>query len=307
MSRSSGIRRRAPVIIGIFVAVIAAAAIILIALLAVSRMTSPASVSIPTVAMLPSPTTEAATIIPTVTISPPTAAQPAGRPTLPPTWTVTDTPIPSLTPTIAPTGTILPSEEAEITPFPTLSPALLANTYWEGDGTLSMWDLQFPDGSFPRFTVFPVNFWVGTFGDITMYGMHEEAIQNAIEQINQVVPIQRVQNRAFAHITLWLMSDTEFDEHASCDDIDLTVGCTAPTYTDVGIMLVVVWLRVNDDCFAETLLHELTHALGIGVHSPYPEDIMYFQQTCGEPRYSARDLATLRALYSAPAYNPHGS
>lgn len=245
--------------------------------------------SLPATKTLPTATADAA-------ITPPTSDF---RPTLPPTWTPTDTPLPhaSLTPT--PTA-ILP------TPHSTLDPELLANTYWDGDGHGSMWEAQFPDGSYPRFTVFPVNFWVGTYGGVTLTAEHEAAITNAIREIEQVVPIRRVENRAFAHITRWLMNDAEFLRHANCELPDLTVGCSTYTHTDAGFLLVAIWLRVTDTCFASTLLHELTHGLGIQVHSPHPEDIMYAFQTCNAPRYSCRDLNTLRALYAAPPYNPRG-
>ncbi len=242
-----------------------------------------------------------ATIPPRPTKIAPATEAPASehRPTLPPTWTPTDTPPPhaSLTPT--PTA-ILP------TPHPTLDPALLTNTYWDGDGYGSMWEAQLPDGSYPRFTIFPVNFWVGAYGGVTLTAEHEAAIANAIREIEQVVPIRRVENRAFAHITLWLMNDAEFLRHANCALPNLTVGCSTYTHTDAGFLLVAIWLRVTDTCFASTLLHELTHGLGIRVHSPHREDIMYAIQTCNAPRYSRRDLDTLRALYAAPPYIPRG-
>ena len=263
--------------------------------------------AIPTVAALPSPTVEPTQIavalleqeLPSPTASPSPAATepPAGRLTLPPTWTISPTPSRTPTPTLTPT--IPPA-----TAFPTLSSQQLANTYWEGDGQHSMWDVQFPDGSFARFTILPVNLWVGAYGNVQITAEHDAAIDNAIRQISQVVPIQRVQNRAFAHITMWLMTDDEFNRNAGCNYIDMTVGCTSSMFTDVGILLNSVWMRVSDECFADTVLHELTHALGILVHSPSPSDIMYYMQTCGGPQYSQRDLNTLRALYAAPPYDP---
>ncbi len=266
----------------------------------------------PTVAQLPSVTREPKPIGPP--IGPPTGppnampilttrAAPVERATLPPTWTSSPPPTASPTPTLTPTVVGIPGDDGP-TPHNTLSPAQLADTYWDGDGELSMWDLQFPDGTFGRFTIFPINFWVGTYGGITLSEAHEQAIQNALQEINQVVPIQRVDNRIFAHMTLWLMTDAEFDRNAPCSDVDLLIGCASPTYTSAGIMLVTIWLRVADQNFASTLLHELTHGLGIAVHSPHPEDIMYAYETGQPPHYTRRDLNTLRALYSAPPYDP---
>ncbi len=50
-----------------------------------------------------------------------------------------------------------------------------------------------------------------------------------------------------------------------------------------------------------TLLHEMGHALGLGGHSPEPADVMYRRVNAkGRPELTARDRATLRALYTRP-------
>jgi len=51
-----------------------------------------------------------------------------------------------------------------------------------------------------------------------------------------------------------------------------------------------------------TVLHEMGHALGLAGHSPSPTDIMYFRGTRASEAegLSARDRATLRALYAKP-------
>ncbi len=232
--------------------------------------------------------------------APPATPTPMTRATLPPTWTITPTREPSATPT--PSATSLAATRP-----PTLSPEQLAQTYWEGDGSGSMWDYQFDDGSYMRFSVLPVNIWVGPYGGTTLTQAHETAIQEALAQVAQVVPVQRVTNRGFAHLTIWLMNDTEFERNARCSDIHLAVGCAMPIFTDVGILLNTIWLRVTDQHFATTLLHEVTHGLGVLVHSPHSTDLMYAYQTGQPPRYTARDLNTLRALYSAPAFAPRGN
>ncbi len=223
---------------------------------------------------------------------------PYQRPTMPPTWT--PVPIEVATKTPAPTTTLAP------TLFPTFSPAQLALTYWEGDGyDYTMWDAQLAENTYGRFDFFPINVWMGGYNGVVPTEEQEWAFQNALDQINQVVPITRVQGRMFAHLTIWLMSDADFRANAACGaEHDYAAACTLPTYTEAGILLVTIWLDAADGCFAETLLHEMTHGLGIVVHSPYPEDIMYYAQTCDKTRYTERDLATLRLLYSAPAFHP---
>lgn len=55
-------------------------------------------------------------------------------------------------------------------------------------------------------------------------------------------------------------------------------------------------------------LHEIGHLLGIKGHSTDPRDIMYASIQPNVPRLSARDIATVRALYQQPANitNPPG-
>ncbi|MGE0201426.1 MAG: tetratricopeptide repeat protein [Candidatus Melainabacteria bacterium] len=51
-----------------------------------------------------------------------------------------------------------------------------------------------------------------------------------------------------------------------------------------------------------TVIHELGHAIGLKGHSPYPEDIMYYaSNNRPNPQLSARDKATIRALYKFEA------
>jgi|GEM_PF-3748999 len=223
---------------------------------------------------------------------------PYQRPTMPPTWT--PIPVEVATKTPAPTATLAP------TLFPTFSPAQLALTYWEGDGyDYTMWDAQLAENAYGRFDLFPINVWMGGYNGVVPTEEQEWALQNALDQINQVVPITRVQQRLFAHLTIWLMNNADFRANAACGaDHDYAAACALPTYTEAGILLVTIWLDAADGCFTETLLHEMTHGLGIVVHSPYPEDIMYYAQTCDKTNYTERDLATLRLLYSAPAFHP---
>jgi len=50
------------------------------------------------------------------------------------------------------------------------------------------------------------------------------------------------------------------------------------------------------------ILHELGHAVGLWGHSPYPEDVMYFEATAQKP--TQRDVATLKKVYSTPLDMP---
>lgn len=56
------------------------------------------------------------------------------------------------------------------------------------------------------------------------------------------------------------------------------------------------------DLLYVTMLHEMGHALGLAGHSPDPGDVMFPGLSAKDPSIglSARDRATLRALYAAP-------
>lgn len=293
------------IILGIALVVLVVVAVGIVVVLALTASAAPV---IPTVAQLPSATIDTSADRPIIEATLPPTDAPLARATLPPTWTPPPTAV--LIPTATITPTLLPGQSAPGEPprtaFPTLSMAQLSNTYWDGDGSLSMWDAQFEDGTFGRFTYLPVNFWVGARG-VSITQAHEEAIVNAINEISQVVPIQRVDNRIYAHMTLWLMSDTEFEQNVGCAGPHMTIGCASFNYTEVGILLVTIWLRANTENFATTLLHELTHGLGIPVHSPHEADVMYAYDLGQPPHYTQRDLNTLRALYNAPPFDPRNN
>ncbi len=53
------------------------------------------------------------------------------------------------------------------------------------------------------------------------------------------------------------------------------------------------------DVLYGTVLHEVGHALGLGDHSPDPHDVMFSGARMGRA-LTARDRATLRALYARP-------
>lgn len=58
-------------------------------------------------------------------------------------------------------------------------------------------------------------------------------------------------------------------------------------------------LPATQACLALTLTHEIGHTLGLFVHSPHPEDIMYVNPTVARP--SERDRNTAEVLYHSPA------
>ena len=74
-----------------------------------------------------------------------------------------------------------------------------------------------------------------------------------------------------------------------------------------GVAQILVTARWGDDHVADlhdvyaTVLHEMGHALGIGGHSPDPQDIMYASASeTATTGLSERDRATLAELYARP-------
>ncbi len=74
-----------------------------------------------------------------------------------------------------------------------------------------------------------------------------------------------------------------------------------------GVSRILVTARWQDGSLADVndvydvMLHEMGHALGLTGHSPHSEDVMFAGvQADREPGLSARDRATLRALYRRP-------
>ncbi len=288
------------IFIGAILFVVAAALIVVLGLRLARQSSGP--IVIPTVAMLPSAAPITGGGLNPAPPAPAFTVTPDGRPDLPPTWT------PAPTPSITNSPSQEPATPTVNTLPPTLDPTALVDTYWEGDGYGSMWDVEMPGQTFGRFDRFPVNVCVVGFQGLPILPEQEAAINNAISEMNRVIPVQRVESRVFAHITVWMMRDTDFRQRAACGKYhDTVAACAVPNYTSIGLLLSSVWIDASDPCFEETLLHELTHALGIAVHSPDAGDIMYFQQTCGPGRYSQRDLNTLQALYSAPAFYPRAN
>ncbi len=266
------------------------------------------------------PPTEIARSTPTA--SPTLTATPL--PTLPPTWTptatptltltftpsvtpsstLTHTPLPSFTPTNFPTATAsiaftsAPTLTTQADIYPTIDPVKLSNSYWSGDGQQTMDEYKF-EGEHLRFYKFPVLVWINRAND----ALWTPALNYSINLLSPIVPIQRTDNFDAANITVYVDEPEEYYLHCP----PMTSGCASMEYDydAEGDFVPYSWVHVLATYSQPyiSVLHEMIHALGVFVHSPYPDDVMWFSEGYGDGlRLSDRDRNTLEILYALPAY-----
>jgi predicted Zn-dependent protease len=158
-------------------------------------------------------------------------------------------------------------------------------------------------GRYLRFYEFPVKVWMG--GQLS--ARWSDALEDALLEIGQVVPMERVFVENQATLVIYVMSPDEYQRWSGCPG-DLTSGCArivdfgdiagGDTYHRIYGQ---VWMNKAARNPHGTLLHEMLHAVGVMVHSPDKNDIMYPFET-DAVRMSERDLNTLRRLYANPSY-----
>lgn len=220
-------------------------------------------------------------------------------PTLPPQYTATAIP-PSFTPTVPrptrtprPTATDAPTFAAPST----ANPSNFGDTYWEGtDDGSNMETYVNRRGQYLRFYRFPVLVYVIN-GDTQA---RQNAVDGALKDINQIVPIRTTEDSDEADIVLEFIPQETLQVRCETDNA-LVVGCGTIDYFGGGFAEPIIRgtaLISTEPQFnlKSTIIHELLHALGIFSHSPNPNDIMYFQEA-GVTRMSQRDINTLRRLY----------
>lgn len=172
--------------------------------------------------------------------------------------------------------------------------------YWEGAGDTPAMSAYGQQGRFLRFTDFPIQVYM-----LPDEGW-ETALEHALLQLNEVLPIQRTTLSAQADILISVVAPEDFQAATPCLDFQ-TEGCAvirpvgqAEHFSVIGH----VWLNTASPLPPKhLLLHELIHALGLLVHSPFPDDVMYNGSDSFPILLSPRDRATLLRLYTSPAWD----
>jgi hypothetical protein len=201
-------------------------------------------------------------------------------------------------------GTLPTFSNANEPPPPTVDPAVFGETYWNGSDDSVTMERFTVNGRYRRFYDFPVKLYVsGANND-----RWQQAVANSVSEINRVVSIQLTNNRNEADIVLEIMSPRRVQ--AQCvgfSSLTRVVGCGTIEYQG-GIVEPVIEghaiVSTDTNNPTGTVLHELLHAMGVVVHSPYRTDIMYFEETTDIiTKMTYRDINTLRRLYEGvPSY-----
>lgn len=200
-------------------------------------------------------------------------------------------------------GGSFPNPNISEPPPPTVDPAEFGDTYWQGSDGVTM-ERFTVNGRYRRFYEFPVQLYVTGANN----GRWPQAVTNAVSEINQVVPIQLTSNRGEADIILEIMSPIRVQQQCvGFSSLTRVVGCGTIEYKG-GVVEPVIEghaiVSTDTNNPTGTLIHELLHAMGVVVHSPYRSDIMYFEETSDIiTKLSRRDINTLRRLYEGvPSY-----
>lgn len=184
----------------------------------------------------------------------------------------------------------------------TPNPALFGDHYWQGTGDGVTMEYLAVDGRYRRFYKFPIKLYVSG-GETQVWA---DAVYNAMQQISQVAPMVLTDNPNAADITLEILHPSQVQRRCMGFDFTRVVGCASIDYLG-GITEPVIkgqaLVATDTNNAYGTVLHELLHAVGVVVHSPNPNDIMYFEETTQLiSRLTERDLNTLKRLYASPSY-----
>lgn len=132
-----------------------------------------------------------------------------------------------------------------------------------------------------------------------------QEVASAVEDWNAYLPLQIVENPAEADIEIWHRRPPLEPGNLRASSAETRYRVFLRDLEDGGRMLshrfaIELSPTQTGKYVAAAALHELGHALGIWGHSPTETDVMYFAQVREPPPISARDINTLKRIYSQP-------
>ncbi len=146
-----------------------------------------------------------------------------------------------------------------------------------------------------------------------------KAVEQAVQEWNQYLPLQLVQQAESADIVVWRspppLQITTQSSQTSDRRPGLPVGrvrsaetrfqlYTKPALAGAPLLSHRFTITLRPDQAPLYLLaaarHELGHAIGIWGHSPASTDALYFSQVRQPPPISRRDINTLKRVYEQP-------
>lgn|GEM_PF-2787981 len=190
-------------------------------------------------------------------------------------------------------------------PAETIDPALFGDTYWTGLGDGDTMDQYTRGGGrYLRFFEFPINVYLDAPEDVVW----QRSLDSAIGQLSPYISIQQVFIETEATMSVIVLPPSDYERWSGCP-AQHTAGCASIiNFGDFAggdsehRIYGQVWVATDSYNPVGVLLHEMLHALGIVVHSPNRNDIMYPVIT-NRTTLSQRDINTLMRLYANPSYD----
>lgn len=140
-----------------------------------------------------------------------------------------------------------------------------------------------------------------------------ESVRLAIAEWNNYLPIEEVKieteadiiiKRQYPPLKTKINSETGLYESLRAKSAQTRYKFYVKKNSNQSILAHQMTIDINPDQTDSYILaaarHELGHALGIWGHSEEETDIMYFSQVQNSPPISARDINTLKLIYSQP-------
>jgi predicted Zn-dependent protease len=157
---------------------------------------------------------------------------------------------------------------------------------------------------------FPVTVFVEPATDATngRAQVWVEAVEGAIAEWNQYLPLQIIPTAEAADIQIWRRNPPLRNQDGAlrARSAEARFQVWIDDQHDPPILRhrFTISLRPGQsaDHLQAAARHELGHALGIWGHSPNPDDALYYSQVRQPPAISPRDINTLRRIYQQPTH-----